>query len=41
MRQSAIEVNPRQYARFRVLGNPAPLARAVDGDRTGPRRAER
>ena len=27
--------------RFRVLGNPAPLARAVDGDGTSRRHAER
>jgi hypothetical protein len=27
--------------RFRVLGNPAPLAPAVDGDGTSRRRAER
>ena len=27
--------------RFRVLGNPSPLARAVDGDGTSRRHAER
>ena len=31
----------RHLPRFRVLGNPAPLARAVDGDGTSRRHAER
>jgi hypothetical protein len=31
----------RNLPSFRVLGNPAPLARAVDGDGTSRRHAER